>query len=390
MGLKAWLKPLGVVLLAHSEKIVNMRGKKRIKRVTIVGLGVIGASLGMALTARGKYHVVGVDRDEETLKIARETGVAAEVTDDVFDGVRNAELVFLALPVNEIIRVGQMIAEYLAPEAVVTDVGSTKQKVVEALEKMFSSRFVGGHPMTGSELAGIRGADQYLFENAIYLLTPTPRTDPAAVEAVSDVVVEAGARVLCVSPEEHDVMVAAVSHLPHLLAVSLMNTASQIASEYPKTMLLAAGGFRDVTRIAASQSAMWRDIYMTNRQNIINVSRCLRKYLEQMESNLENENFEAIVAEIQKARQEREKIPFRVRGLLPSVYEVLVTVADRPGSIAEVTALLASEGLNIVDIEIVRVREGEGGTLRLAFKTPEEADSAEAVLKDSGFIAKRR
>lgn len=367
-----------------------MKEERKIIRVTIVGLGVIGASLGMALTARGKYHVVGVDKDQETLEIASKTRVAVEVTDDLFGGVRHAELVFLALPVNEIIKVGQMIAGYLSPGAVVTDVGSTKVKVVEALEGVFSSRFVGGHPMTGSEHAGIRGAEQYLFENAVYLLTPTPRTDPDAVETVSRVVADTGARLLYVSPEEHDVMVAAVSHLPHLLAVSLMNTASQIASEYPETMLLAAGGFRDVTRIAASQSAMWRDIYMTNRQNIINMSRRLREYLERMENNLENEDYEAIVSEIQKARQEREKIPFGARGLLPSAYEVLVVVADRPGSIAEVTTLLASEGLNIADIEILRVREGEGGTLRLAFKTPEEADSAEAVLKDSGFVAKRR
>ncbi|MGB9791267.1 MAG: prephenate dehydrogenase/arogenate dehydrogenase family protein [Thermacetogeniaceae bacterium] len=364
--------------------------EERIKKVAVVGLGVIGASLGMALTATRKYHVIGVDSDRETLGIAVETGVAAVVTDDVFDGVRNTDLVFLALPVNEIIRVGQMISECLAPETVVTDVGSTKRVVVEALEERFSSRFVGGHPMTGSERAGIRGADQYLFENAIYLLTPTPRTDPAALDVVSGVVADTGARVMYVSPEEHDVMVAAVSHLPHLLAVSLMNVASHIASEYPETMILAAGGFRDVTRIAASQSAMWRDIYMTNRENIVNMSRRLRKYLEEMENNLEKGNFEAIVAEIKKAREEREKIPFRVRGLLPSVYEVLVTVADRPGSIAEVTALVASKDLNIVDIEIVRVREGEGGTLRLAFKTPEEADSAESILKGSGFIAKRR
>lgn len=360
------------------------------KRITIIGLGVIGASIGMALNATGKYHITGVDRDEETLELALETRVASVVTDDVCNGVRNAALVFLAVPVTEIIRVAERIADCLPRTAIVTDVGSTKRAIVEALEKKFFSRFVGGHPMTGSEYAGIKGADQYLFENAIYVLTPTPRTDPAVLETVRSVIADTGARIICVSPEDHDLMVAAVSHLPHLLAVSLMNNACKIATDYPETLLLAAGGFRDVTRIAASQSPMWRDIYITNRRNIIRVSRQLRQYLEQMEINLEEENFDTIVAEMQKAQEEREKIPLRIRGLLPSMYEVMVTVADRPGSIAEVTGVIAARGLNIIDIEIVRIREGEGGTLRLAFKTPEEADSAQAALRGYGFVAKRR
>lgn len=360
------------------------------KRIAIVGLGVIGASLGMALNATGKYHVIGIDKDAETLQVALETRAVAEITGDVCKGVRDADVVFLAVPVTEIVRIAVIIEDYVSPRAVVTDVGSTKRTVVEALERKFFSRFVGGHPMTGSEYTGIKGADQYLFENAIYVLTPTSRTDPDALDIIKTVVADTGARILCVSPQEHDLMVAAVSHLPHLLAVSLMNTACEVARDHPETLILAAGGFRDITRVASSQSSMWRDIYATNRKNIIEVSRKLRKYLEQIERSLEQEDFDAIVTKMQRARQEREKIPLKIRGFLPSVHEVMVTVPDQPGSIADVTAAIAATGINIIDIEIVRIREGEGGTLKLAFKTSEEADSARAVLRARGFVAKRR
>lgn len=360
------------------------------KKVAIIGLGVIGGSLGMALGATGRYHVIGIDSDPVSLRMAVETRAVTEVTGDVCAGVRDADVVFLAVPVTGIIKIAEMIKDYVAPGVVVTDVGSTKRIVVESLEKIFSGRFVGGHPMTGSEYAGIRGADQYLFENAIYVLTPSSRTDSAALDMVKTVVADTGARVLCVSPQEHDLMVAAVSHLPHLLAVSLMNTVSAIAGEHPETLILAAGGFRDLTRVASGQSSMWRDIYATNRENIMEVSRKLRKYLEMVEKCLEQEDYDSIAAEMQRARQEREKIPLKIRGFLPAIHEVMVTVPDRPGSIADVTREMAASGLNIIDIEIVRVREGDGGTLRMAFKTSEEADSAQAVLRNRGFVARRR
>jgi len=360
------------------------------KKIVIVGLGVIGGSLGMALSTTGKYHVIGIDKDPVTLQTALETRAVTETTEDICKGVRNADVVFLAVPVTEIVRIAEIIEDCVPPRAVVTDVGSTKRTVVEALEGKFFSRFVGGHPMTGSEYTGIRGADQYLFENAIYVLTPTPRTDPDALDMIKSIVADTGARILCVSPQEHDLMVAAVSHLPHLLAVSLMNSACEIARDHPETLILAAGGFRDITRVASSQSSMWRDIYATNRKNIIEVSRKLRKYLEHMERSLAQEDFDTIIIEMQRARQEREKIPLKIRGFLPAIHEVMVTVPDQPGSIADVTGAIAATGINIIDIEIVRIREGEGGTLRLAFKTSEEADSAQAVLRDRGFVAKRR
>ncbi len=360
------------------------------KKIAIVGLGVIGGSLGMALVASGKYHVVGIDRDPLTLQVAQETSAVSEVTPDCCEGVSGAQVVFLAVPIGEIFKVARKIKDSVSPSTVITDVGSTKELVVAELEEIFSSRFVGGHPMTGSEYAGIRGADRYLFENALYVLTPTPHTDPAALAEVERIAAEIGARVLCLSPQEHDLIVATVSHLPHLLAVALMYHAGRLASSHPETLLLAAGGFRDVTRVAAGHSLIWRDIYASNRDCIIDTCRQFRGLLEEMEQRLEEGNYEALVAVMEEARREREKIPLKIRGFLPAVYEVVVTVPDRPGSIANVTGILGERGINIVDIEILRVREGDGGTIRLAFAKEAEAELALRALREKGVIAKRR
>ncbi|KUK32575.1 MAG: Prephenate dehydrogenase TyrA [Thermoanaerobacterales bacterium 50_218] len=360
------------------------------EKITIIGLGVIGGSLGMALSATGKYHVIGVDQDRETLQIARETGAISEGTHDYLEAVHEARVVFLAVPIGEIIRVAREIRGKIGQDTVVTDVGSTKETVVTELEKVFQGRFVGGHPMTGSELAGIKGADEYLFENSIYVLTPTQNTERKAVERVKNIVEETGARVIYLTPQEHDLIVAAVSHLPHLLAVTLMNQVGDFAGEHPATFLLAAGGFRDVTRIAAGHPRMWRDIYQSNCHYILRASRLFRKILSHFEHLLEEGDFEAFVGVMEKARAERQKIPFKLRGFLPAVHEVVVTVPDRPGTIAEVAGILGDRGINIIDIEILRVREGEGGSIRLAFASEEEAIAAYHALRQAGIIVKRR
>lgn len=359
-------------------------------RVAIVGLGVIGGSLGMALTAGNRYHVVGIDKDPMTLEAAEAVNAVSEVTGDIYRGVRSAQIVVLALPVTDIIRTAALIRNVVPSQAIITDVGSTKGKVVAALEDIYSERFIGGHPMTGSEYAGIKGADRYLFENAIYVLTPTSRTSPRAIREIKELVAETGARILCLSPQEHDLIVTAVSHLPHLLAVSLMNLAGELAQEHPETLLLAAGGFRDMTRVAASHSLMWRDIYASNRENIVNTCQRLRELLLEIEENLVQEKYDDLVAGMEQARQERAKISPKIRGILPAVYEVAVTVPDRPGSIARFAGVLGEQGINIMDLEILRVREGEGGTIRLSFRTAVEADQAVQVLQVNGYPVQRR
>lgn len=359
-------------------------------RVAIIGLGVIGGSLGMALSATGEYDVIGIDQKAETLELALQNGAAREVTGDLGNGVKSADIVVLAVPIADIILLAGQIHGFIPSGAVVTDVGSTKKVVVQELERLFPGRFVGGHPMTGSELSGFKGADRYLFENSLYVLTPSVTTGTGALEQIRRMALSTGAHLLQLSPEEHDLLVAQVSHLPHLVAISLMNQTSEVARGHPETLLLAAGGFRDLTRIASSDPRMWRDIYITNRENIIAASRRLRRHLEDLERELAEGNGRRLVAEMQEARRARMKIPVKARGFLPGVAEIVANVPDRPGALARLAGALGEQGINIIDLEIMRIREGEGGTIRLALPSDEQADSALAVLRASGFIVRKR
>jgi prephenate dehydrogenase len=169
-----------------------------------------------------------------------------------------------------------------------------------------------------------------------------------------------------------------------------MNLACSLEQDHPAAMLLAAGGFRDVTRVASGDPSMWMDIFTSNREFILQTSRQLRLLLSEMERCLVNGDTASLAERLKRARAGRMRIPIALRGLLPALYEVLVTVPDRPGAIAGITVILGDHGINIVDIEIMRIREGDGGTLRLAFRTEEDAEAAVCALRNSGMVAKRR
>lgn len=344
----------------------------------------------MALMAKGKYEVIGVDRDPEAVRLAQETDAISVGTTDCLHGVEQADIIILAVPVRDIGVVAREIAASVSSEAIVTDVGSTKVEVVVQLDKIFPSRFVGGHPMTGSEISGIRGAELYLFENAVYVLTPTERTDPEALRKIQELVADTGAISYYLSPQDHDRIVAAISHLPHFLAVVLMNLAADFSEQYPQALDLAAGGFRDMTRIADSSQVMWRDIFATNHMQIVEFSSRFRELLLQCEELLEREDYDRLLSFMQRAQRKRQKIPFQLKGTLPALFELVCTLPDRPGSIALVAGILGEEGINISDLEILRIREGEGGTIKLGFKTGRDAERAFQVLVKAGIAVKRR
>jgi len=361
-------------------------------RVTIVGVGLIGGSLGMALCARGLAgEVVGVGSRVENLRLAVELGAVHRFTESPAEGVAGADLVIIATPVCATIPVLREIMPTLSPGAVVTDVGSTKADIVRQAEGTLPPgiSFVGGHPMAGSEQAGVRGADPYLFENAFYVITPTANTPPRALEAVKKLAAGAGAKVVEMEPDRHDLAVAAVSHLPHLLAATLVNTVVRMP-ESEGVLPLAAGGFRDTTRIAAGNPVMWRDIFMANRDQVLDMIRRFKVELDFFESVIHQGNKEAIQDKLECAREVRSGLPAKTKGYLPCLFEIVVTVPDRPGIIAGFTVHLAEAGINISDIEILRVREGEGGTIRVGFATEEEQDGAVQMLREKGYAVRKR
>jgi prephenate dehydrogenase len=235
-------------------------------RVAIVGLGLIGGSIGLALhKTKAAQQVTGYDLGKGVSDRARKLGAIDQPFSSLADAVRGAELIVLATPVGAMRSLLQNLATAVSPGAVVTDVASTKVQVISWAEEFLptSVSFVGGHPMTGKELSGVEAADAMLFQNRIYCLTPTPRTRPSAINKVSTFVETLGARVRFLEPTEHDGQVAGVSHLPFIASVALMNTVAN-GPGWGDAALLAANGFRDMTRLAAGNPAMYRDICLTN------------------------------------------------------------------------------------------------------------------------------
>src|SRR5260221_3197331 len=247
-------------------------------RVAILGLGLIGGSIGLALhKAKVAQQVVGYDLGKGVMNQARKVGAIDQPYSALADAVRGSELIILATPVGAMKALLQDIASAVLPGAVVTDVASTKVQVITWAEEFLPSTvaFVGGHPMTGKELSGVEAADASLFQNRIYCLTPTARTNPNAITKVSTLIEALGARVRFLEPAEHDGQVAGVSHLPFLASIALMNTVAE-SSTWGDAALLSAGGFRDATRLAGGNPEMYRDICLTNAEAL---TRWLNEYI---------------------------------------------------------------------------------------------------------------
>ncbi len=354
--------------------------------VAIVGVGLIGGSLGLALKASGvASRVVGVSRPE-TIDRAVATGAidSGVPYDALKEGVGEADFVFLSTPISRILELLPDTLEAVSPGCVVTDVGSTKQAICEIAREHGSDGvdFVGGHPMAGSEWRGVDAADPFLFQNAIYVLTPDPNTDEAIVQNLADLVGSTGARTLVLDAETHDRVAAAISHLPQLMAISLVGMVGRLDVPEGLALKMAAGGFRDMTRIASSPYEMWRDICQTNVAAIRESVSRFRDTLDEISSRLE---VDALASDFSYAQEVRAGIPSDSKGFMSPLHELRLMVEDRPGVIAEIGGLLAEAGINIKDIEVMKVREGEGGSLRLGFGSGTDAESASRLFEGRGF-----
>jgi prephenate dehydrogenase len=261
---------------------------------------------------------------------------------------------------------------------VVTDVGSVKGPICAAV---VDGRFCGGHPMAGSELDGLEGADGSLFEGAVWVLTPTPGTTDATFATVARVVSDLGAEVVAVPPERHDALVAVVSHVPHLTAAALMTVADQRAEEHAALLRLAAGGFRDMTRIAAGHPAMWLDICAENRTAIVDALDALLDRLRGLRRGVAEDDRELLLGELSRARVARVNLPGRAAATM-EMAELRTAIPDRPGAAAEVFTLAAELGVNVIDFEVFHSAEGGRGVLILV------VEAAQSDLFRGGLMAR--
>ncbi|MGA2521506.1 MAG: prephenate dehydrogenase [Acidimicrobiales bacterium] len=342
------------------------------RRAAVVGTGLIGGSIGLALRARG-WHVTGADRHPASAQRALELGALDAVGEDP-----EAEITFVATPV------GAVEAEALAalrrvvrPDAVVTDVAGVKAPLVAAVP---DPRFVGGHPMAGSEQVGVEGADADLFVGATWVLTPTTSTDPGAFARLRTVVGSLGAEVVALPPEQHDTLVAMVSHVPHLTAATLMNLADDRSTEHAALLRLAAGGFRDMTRIAAGEPAIWPDVCAQNAAAIVATFDALLGELTTMRDRVASADRSGLLEVLGRAALARRSLP--ARAVRPErLTELRVPIPDRPGVLADITTLAGNLGVNIADLEIAHSAEGDRGVLVLVVDADTAPRLQEAIVE---------
>ena len=330
-----------------SSSDANTTGTGR--RASVLGLGLIGGSLCSALRQRG-WTVSGDDHDRSRVTTALDRGLidAAGLDPD-------SEVTFVAVPVSV---VGDQVARALSStRGVVTDVGSVKGHITSFVT---DPRFIGGHPMAGSELEGLDGADPDLFTGAVWVLTPTTSTSDVAFATVASIVSDFGAEVIGLDPMRHDELVAVVSHVPHLTAATLMGLAGSRATEHAALLRLAAGGFRDMTRIASGHPAIWLDICDENREAIIGVLSSLIDGLGTMRDIVDTGDRPALLDRLASAREARANLPSRVK-VPAELTEFRVPIPDRPGAAAEVFTLAAELGVNLYNFEVVHSVEGDRG-----------------------------
>jgi prephenate dehydrogenase len=358
------------------------------ERVAILGTGLIGGSIGLGLAASDpRTEVVGYDPDGVAADAALRSGAVTRVAGDPAEAAHGASAVFLAGPVDATEGLLGALGGGVDDGAVVTDVGSAKASVVAAGEKAFGPSFVGGHPMAGSERHGVDAAAADLFADAWWILTPTRRTAPEAYARVAELVGRLGAKPVAVSPSRHDSLVARLSHVPQLTASALVDLAAG-AGDREALLGLAAGGFRDVTRIAASSPDLWVTILRSNKSSILDALGTLNRKLTSVAGAIERDEWDEVREWLAGARNNRLEL-FARPDLSGEPAGLSLPVTDRPGVLAEVTTAAGRLGANIEDLRIVHSTEGGHGRLELVVTGDAPADRLAAALVKMGYRVER-
>ncbi|QFP76260.1 prephenate dehydrogenase [Deinococcus sp. AJ005] len=350
----------------------------------VAGVGLIGGSVAMGLRQRFlARHVIGMDASMDVLREAEALGLVDEIRPTAGEWLRDADLVILAAPMRALIPLANELAPFLNPAALVTDVGSVKGGIAAEMERLKVRNFVAGHPMAGSERGGVTHANAALLENAVWVLTPTDQTPLTALSRARTLVEGLGAAPVVMPPDAHDALVATVSHLPYLASLAL----THMVARDERLSLLAAGGFRDLTRVASGDPRMSRDMVVENKAALREALRRFRYQLDRLEADLEEP--EELLAAAHEGKRTRDSLPVVRRSLLPQKYDLVVAVPDKPNQIGIVTQTLGAAGVNIKDIEVLAIRE-EGGALRLGLESAEAVATATGILRGAGFEVRGR
>lgn len=361
-------------------------------RIAIIGTGLIGGSIALAFREKYKQdlYVQAFDHNLARLQLAKRLGVIDEGFQDVDEALEEADFVFLCTPVQTLCRLIEpvLLSSRLKAGAIVTDVGSTKANIVQMSNQFVNNSkgvFIGGHPMAGSHKSGVEAASERLFENAYYVLTPTDDTANEDVQRLETALAATNAQIVRMDAEEHDQVVGAISHFPHVIASSLVEHLHDYQSDSVWYFRLAAGGFRDITRIASSNPHMWRDIVLSNRDVLLKLMKDWQIQMQHVTDLIESQDAEDIETFFTHAKDVRDTLPEKKRGAIPSFFDLYVDIPDHPGVIGQVTTLLGIYEISIVNLSIMETREDIYGALRLSFRHEHDLEQAEQVLSAAHF-----
>ncbi len=355
------------------------------QKVTIIGVGLIGGSISLAVKSHWpQVTVTGFDIDSDVQSEALAHGVIDESAVDIESSCAGADFIFIATPVLIVPRVIETIASVVGEETIVTDVGSTKTAIVEIAEKVLppATNFIGGHPLAGSEQAGLRAATPELLKDSVYVLTPTTRTSPDAFQKLHKLLTNLGARVIALSPKKHDEIVAGVSHLPHLTATALVNVVAAVGEEGENRLLFAAGGFRDLTRIASGNPDLWADICLDNKEAIAVSIDKLTAGLSDIRQVITDGDRDRLIEILATAKDRRASMSSGAAAATV-LREFNISVSDKPGIISQITLTFGQLGINIEDIQIVHLG-GDSGVVKLLVNDNPRIHKALLELKNSG------
>ena len=356
--------------------------------IGFIGFGLIGGSIAKALKENNPdYTITAYDINKDSLKLALSEGIidtAAEAIDEHFS---DCGFIFMCAPVLNNAASLEALKKVLNPATILTDVGSVKTDIHKRVKELnLEEQFIGGHPMAGSERIGYANSNAKILENAYYILTPTFKTSADKIAAYTDLISKMRALPLQLTYEEHDFVTAAISHLPHVISASLVNLVKDSDSEKGTMKAIAAGGFKDITRISSSSPVMWQNICLTNKDNILKL---LDKYIESLDvikEQIAASSEQEIYDFFDTARNYRDSFIEANSGPIKKAYTLRMELADRTGALAEVVALLAKENISIKNIGILHNREYQSGAMHIELYDNATLDKAKELLKKNEYI----
>lgn len=357
-----------------------------------IGLGLIGGSI--AKTARRVFpecQIIAYDPDLTTLQQSHKEGIVTLPVNGICQEFKSCDYIFLCAPTHYNILYLSKLKTIISNACILTDVGSVKTDIYEEVIKLgLEHQFIGGHPMVGSEKSGYTASKDRLMENAYYFLTPSKQTPKLFVERLFSLLQQLGALPIEFSPEYHDFVTATISHVPHVVASCLVQLARGNDTDDGILKKLAAGGFKDITRIASSSPTVWQHILLSNPDNIVNQLSIFQEKLENVKQAIIEKNEKMLYDFFNDAKEYRNSLPDGGVGPIHQSYEIYVDVADQPGVLAIVTTILGSHSISIKNIGIIHSREYEEGALKIAFYEEMASLQAIEILEKYNFTVYKR